>query len=246
MGRLMKKKDGFMLIPGGGMSSWIWDELIDLLDAPTITPEYRVKNNNIESRKTSCIKDCVEYHLQLFEESNLEKMVLVGHSGAGALAAAIAKEIPDRIKSIIYLSANLPKNHTSTLDSLPIPIRLLNRHAIKSQIAIDSKPMHKNAKMIKKYFCNQCNEKTIDFVLEQNLQTEPLCLAFEKYDFDDFPNLMQLYVILTKDMTQTVKQQIRMMKNFNIFEKDEINSDHMVMLSHPVELAAILNKKLNE
>jgi pimeloyl-ACP methyl ester carboxylesterase len=238
----MENKKGFLLLPGGGMSAWIWEKVIPLLDAPSIAPLYRLEENNVENRKKATIQDCINYHKQLIEASKLEKVIVVGHSGAGALAAAIAKEIGDKIPSVIYISANIPKNHFAALDSLPLFLRLINKSAITSQVKVDSRPMQKNAKTIKKYFCNACDDKVFEFVISHEMLSEPLCLAFEKYDYDDFPKIRQVYVVLSKDKTQTVEQQEKMMKNLDIQEKRQIESDHMVMLSKPEELANILNE----
>lgn len=240
----MNGKKGFLLLPGGGMSTWIWEKVIPLLDAPAITPLYRLEENNLEIRKNATIQDCVNYHRQLINDSNLEKVVVAGHSGSGALAAAIAKEIQDKICSVVYISGNLPKNHSSTIDSLPFLMRMINKFAIKSQVNTDSQPIRKKVNMIKKYYCNESDSEALEFVLSQEMLSEPLCLALEEYNFDNFPDIHQLYIVLTKDKTQTVKQQKEMMKHLNVIDKREIEGDHMVMLSKPNELANVLNEML--
>jgi galactose-1-phosphate uridylyltransferase len=65
-------------------------------------------------------------------------------------------------------------------------------------------------------------------------------MGFEKVDWDEFPLIKQRYTILTKDKTISVKKQQKMMKNLDVLESVFIDSDHMVMLSHPKELAEIL------
>ncbi len=237
-------KKGFLLLPGGGMSSWIWEKVVPLLDAPSIAPAYRLKENTRKSRTEATIEDCVAYNRELMNTSAAEQFVIVGHSGAGALAAAIAKASPEKVASIVYVSANIPRNHTTTLDALPFLLKLLNKAAIKGQVKTDSRPMSKNASMVKKYFCNTCDHQTIDFVLAQRMLSEPLCVAFEPYDYDDFPSLRQVYVVLTRDNTQTEERQLKMMKNLGITEMRKIESDHMVMLSRPGELARILNAEV--
>lgn len=96
--------------------------------------------------------------------------------------------------------------------------------------------------MIRKIFCNTCDDATIDYVLKQQLLSEPLCLAFEKVNWDNFPQIPQQYIILTKDKTQSVEQQKQMMKNLEITDYVSINSDYMVMLSQQEKLAKIVNE----
>jgi pimeloyl-ACP methyl ester carboxylesterase len=239
-------KTGFLLLPGGGMSSWIWEKVIPALRAPSIAPEYRLPVNTRESRTTATIADCVAYHLKLMNESNIDRFVIVGHSGAGALAAAIARAAPEKTASVVYVSANIPRNHTTTLDALPFLLKHLNKTAIKKQVEVDSTPMAKHAAMVKKYFCNTCDGRTIDFMLSHQMFSEPLCVAFEPFNYDDFPSIPQTFIMLTKDKTQNEKRQLGMMKNLGVTEVKKIESDHMVMLSKPEELAGILNAEIGK
>jgi len=95
--------------------------------------------------------------------------------------------------------------------------------------------------MIRKYFCNNSSEEVIGFVMKQPFLSEPLCAAFEKQDWADFPPVPQTYVVLLKDKTLSVKRQLGMMRNLDINNRVAIDSDHLVMLSHPEELARVLN-----
>lgn len=84
----------------------------------------------------------------------------------------------------------------------------------------------------------------MNFVLSHHMLSEPLCVAFEPYDYDNFSPLHQIFVVLTKDNTQNEAQQRKMMGNLGITETRKIDSDHMVMLSSPSELAGILNAEI--
>ena len=97
------------------------------------------------------------------------------------------------------------------------------------------------ASMVRKIFCNTCNETTIKYVLKQKLLSEPLCMAFEKVNWDNFPQLPLKYIILTKDKTHSVKHRKQMMENLKITSSVSTDSDHMVMLSHPEQLAHVIN-----
>ncbi|MBN2533670.1 MAG: hypothetical protein JXB88_12300 [Spirochaetales bacterium] len=102
-------------------------------------------------------------------------------------------------------------------------------------------------KLNRKIFCNTASEETIQYILKQELLSEPLCLAFEKYNWDNFPTIIpQTYIVLIEDKTISVKKQRNMMKNLGIKNMIEIKSDHMVMLSHPEELSNELNKIMGE
>jgi pimeloyl-ACP methyl ester carboxylesterase len=231
----------FLLLPGGGMSSWIWEKLIPLLSLKAITPEYRLHENTYANRLNATINDIVQYHLSLIKANNADKLIVVGHSGAGILAAALAKAVPEKIRHVVYVSANIPANHKSALDALPFFIKAMNKNAIKKQAARDSHPLKDKEEFIRKYFCNTCPDEVVSFVLSHDLLSEPLCAALEKVNWDDFPQVDQTYIVLTRDKTQSVKQQEKMMRNLGIKNTREISSDHMVMLGKPGELAEMLN-----
>jgi pimeloyl-ACP methyl ester carboxylesterase len=233
---------GFLLLSGGGMSSWLWDKVVPLLLAPVITPQYRLKENNEVLRRTAKISDCVNHCVELINKSKYEKIIIVGHSGTGGLAKAIGKDIPEKVKAIIYISASIPKNHQSAIDSIPLILRVINKRAIENQVKVEMTSMQNKKKMIKKYFCNASDDETLNYVLSHDLLSEPLCLAFEKYNFDNYPSIRQAYIVLTDDMTHTIKHQKEMMDNWGIREYYEIAADHLVMLSKPEDTAKVLNK----
>ena len=233
------KKKGILLLPGGGMSSWVWKSLVPLLDYHTITPEYRLPENTFDNRRRAKIADCVQYHISLIQE--LESVVIVAHSGGGVLASSIADTIPERIAGIMYISANIPKLEKSAIENLPGIIRLLNIQALRSQLPIDFTPLTKKERAVRKYFCNASTEEVIQYVIRQKLYSEPLCVAFEKVHWTSLNDIPKIYVILTKDKTQSVERQNLMASNLRIETKVQIESDHMVMLSQPEILSRHIN-----
>jgi pimeloyl-ACP methyl ester carboxylesterase len=146
------KEKAILLLPGGGMSSWVWEKLIPYLDLDSdiVCPEYRIKENTVENRESVTIQDCVSYLISLVDSYKL--VIVVGHSGAGILAASLAKRIPDKVMGILYISANIPHNHTSTIDHMPILLKYINSKAIKSQVKKKKTPMSTKAFMVIKSF----------------------------------------------------------------------------------------------
>jgi len=240
-----KEKDVCVFLSGGGMSSWVWREIITQLNFSSIVMEYRLPENTEQARRTATIADCARHVINSIKRCKCEKVILVAHSGAGVLAANVAKAIPEKIRHVVYIAANIPQNGESTIDSLALPLRILNSLAIKAQVKRASTQATKNEKIIRTRFCNTCSEETINYILEQNLLSEPLCLAFEKSNWDDFPDIDQTYIILTKDKTISVSEQKEMMRHLSIQKSIQIESDHMVMLSHAQGLLEVLNDSID-
>lgn len=233
---------GYVFIPGGGMSSWLWRDLIQYIDVPYIAIDSRLKVNTASNRKEALTSDCVDHIVERIEEANLEKVILVGHSIAGLLAALVAKQIPEKIAHIIYIAANIPKNGTAAIDTLPLEQRAEIEIGIRMTVDYDYIPHKAMEERMRTLFCNTCSEEIIEYVLEQNFSSEPLNLLFEKVSWDGFPDLPQTYIRLLKDRTVSPELQTEIMKHLNVQDSVEIESDHLVMLSHPKELGEVLRK----
>ena len=237
-----KSKVGFVLIPGGGMSDWLWKKLEGYLNFPFIQIDRRLKNNTHQNRLNASFSDCLDYIGEKIQERNFERIILVGHSGAGVLAAKAAVSFQENVVHVVYVAANIPKTGTTVIDALPESVQEKNIAAIKQQAPLDKIPLKMLEGVFRSAFCNTCSEEDIDYLLQQDFLPEPLCAVTEKMTWDNFPDLSQTYIILTDDHTLPVEKQKEMAANLNINDLRMIDSDHLVMISHPRELAAILNE----
>jgi pimeloyl-ACP methyl ester carboxylesterase len=231
----------FALLPGGGMSSWIWRDLAPLLRLPVVAPAYRLPRNDLESRTKSTVADCVRHLEAQIDAAGAERAIVVAHSGAGLIAASFAKARPDRVERVVYLSANIPRSGQSAVSGLPFLLRKLNERAIKSMVGRDSTPMARMEKILRSRFCNASDEEVVRYILGQQMLSEPIAAAFEKVDWSGFPAVPQTYVVLTEDKTLKAAKLRAMAANLGIADIREIAGDHMVMLSRPRELAELLN-----
>jgi len=235
-----------VLIPGAGMSDWIWEATKDLFSIPVIMITNRLDENTYARRKSATLKDCADHIITILNDSKFDSFIVVGHSGAGSVAAKVCQAIPEKIVRVIYVAANIPKHDHTMIDSLPFFVRIINILAIRKMIKKDSMPYSRIEKVIREKFCNDSDEAVIQNMISRKMNAEPICAITEKMNWDGFPKLNQTYMILLKDRTLTVKRQKYMASNLNIDHFVEIESDHMVMLSHPIEFAAAINKLVAE
>jgi pimeloyl-ACP methyl ester carboxylesterase len=236
------KKTGYVLISGGQMSDWIWKDFIPLLNLPFIIISSRLENNNLKNRIDSKLSDCVEYVLKQLSNLNFDTYIIVGHSIGGILAAQAASKLKNQIEHIIYIAANLPKNKCNAISSFPILNRIMIKGFIDSQINKESTLIKNEAKYFLDLFCNTCPIEVKNFISEQNLKPEPMCLFKEKVMWNDLENIPQTYIRLLKDKTISPKTQSKVSKNTNCQNMIDIESDHMVMLSQPKELFNAIKK----
>jgi pimeloyl-ACP methyl ester carboxylesterase len=236
----MENDAGFVLIPGAGMSDWLWIKLKPLLNYKAVSIPRRIDVNNSENRLNAKFTALLEYANKIIDESGLREIILVGHSGAGLLAGTLAKTYK-KVKHVVFVAANIPKDGTTAIDALPEEIRMKNIEAIIAQAAQDKIPMKALEPMLRSAFCNTCTEDDIAYILEQEFQPEPVCVLKEKMNWTDFPNIGKTYIVCTEDKTLQAKQQEILASNLQITDIRRIASDHMVMISHPGELARELN-----
>jgi pimeloyl-ACP methyl ester carboxylesterase len=231
----MEGKAAIVLIPGAGMSSWIWRDVKDRFSLPSICIDDRLASNTYAARKSSSLGDCVDHALSILEGKPYDSYVVLGHSGAGPVAAKLAEALGERAAGAIYVAANLPAHGRTMIDSLPWAVKLINVLAIRRMIRADRRPYAPMEKTIRQKFCNDSPTSVIEYVLSQEMRSEPLCAITEKMDWSGYRVGSQAYFALTRDGTLGVERQRAMAGNLGIEAIVEIASDHMVMLSHPEE-----------
>ncbi len=78
----MKGNVAVVLIPGAGMSTWTWRDIVDLISLPTICIGDRLTQNTFASRKSSSLGDQADQRSrdQADDQGGLDSH---GEAGAG-------------------------------------------------------------------------------------------------------------------------------------------------------------------
>lgn len=101
------------MIPGAWLGSWVWSKTVPLLrskgmDAHPVTLTGMGDRVHLASENIG-IQTAIQDVLNIIEYNDLDEILLVGHSFAGKVAAAVGDRIPDRIKMVLYLDSFWPK-----------------------------------------------------------------------------------------------------------------------------------------
>jgi len=102
----------FVLVPGAWLGAWVWKDLEPLLQKEghsaipvTLTGMgdrvHLVSTNVGMETATQDVLNVIRYH-------ELDEVVLVGHSFAGKVVAAVADRAPEKVRQIVYLDALRP------------------------------------------------------------------------------------------------------------------------------------------
>lgn len=104
----------FVLIPGAWLGSWAWKRVVPLLEekghtAHPVTLTGMGERVHLASKEVG-IETAIQDVLNIIKYEDIDDFVLVGHSFAGKVAAAVADRVPEKVRVLIYLDAFRPTN----------------------------------------------------------------------------------------------------------------------------------------
>ena len=107
----------FVLIPGAWLGAWSWNQVVPALWRQG-HPAYAVTLTGMGDRVHLASRDvgmetAVEDVLNAIRYNEIDDFVLVGHSFAGKVAAAVADRTHGRVRRVVYLDAFRPERTRS-------------------------------------------------------------------------------------------------------------------------------------
>jgi pimeloyl-ACP methyl ester carboxylesterase len=117
-----------ILIPGFWLDSSAWDDIVPAVRATGHEPKPITLPGLVPADPEVGLRDQVEYVIGLVDAA--APVVLVGHSGGGAVAHAVVDARPDRVAKVIYVDS-LPLGHGGIINDefdvvdgmVPLPAR---------------------------------------------------------------------------------------------------------------------------
>lgn len=103
----------FVLIPGAWLGAWAWKRVTPHLEEAG-NEAYPVTLTGMGERVHLATKDvgmetAIQDVLNVIRYNELDDFVLVGHSFAGKVAAAVADRVHSKVKSVVYLDSFRPE-----------------------------------------------------------------------------------------------------------------------------------------
>ena len=100
------------------MGGWAWKKVIQLLEqgrheAHAVTLTGMGERVHLASKDVG-IETAIQDVLNVIKYNDLDDFVLIGHSFAGKVVAAVADRVPERVKMILYLDAFRPEKNVRT------------------------------------------------------------------------------------------------------------------------------------
>jgi pimeloyl-ACP methyl ester carboxylesterase len=103
----------FVLVPGAWLGGWVWRKVISRLEQKGHTA-YPLTLTGMGERVHLASKDIgidtsIQDVLNVIEYNDIADFVLVGHSFAGKVVGAVADQVPQKVKLVLYLDAFRPE-----------------------------------------------------------------------------------------------------------------------------------------
>jgi pimeloyl-ACP methyl ester carboxylesterase len=107
----------FVLVPGAWLGAWAWSKVTPLLEKQGHSA-YPVTLSGMGERVHLATKDvgmetAIDDVLNVIKYNEIDDFVLVGHSFAGKVAAAVADRAHEKVRKVVYLDAFRPERVTT-------------------------------------------------------------------------------------------------------------------------------------
>lgn len=232
----------YVLVHGGGFSGSCWDELLPYLNDRTIAVDLPGRRTQPGDLTTLSIADFVRSVTDEIVRENLIDVTLVGHSLAGLTLPGVAEAIPDRLHHLVFISCAIPPHGTPLAELLGSfsPTVSVIAESVGDELVDHRGVLHPD--LATAMFCNDMDPAQTNSTLAR-LVPESLGVLSEPADLTGLSRpLPRTYVRLTRDASLSLDTQDRMIEHLGgDVEVIDLDAGHMAMISHPRELAALLN-----
>ena len=110
-----------VLVPGFWLGAWAWDDVVGPLRAAGLVPHAMTLPGLAsvdDDRSVVTLEDHVRYVVHLVE-SLPPGVLLVGHSGGGALVGEVVDRVPERVRRAVYVDSGPLEDGAALFPDLP-------------------------------------------------------------------------------------------------------------------------------
>ena len=234
-GQQHSEKPVFVLVHGAWHGGWCWQSVSENLrekDFTVYTPTLSGlgEHKNILNEKIN-LQTHIQDIVNLIEMEDLNNVVLVGHSYAGAVIAGVADMIPTRLKKLVFLDAMLVHNGESPHSLQPKDVQQIENKLIEGKQNLPPFPVSL-------------------FGITDSLQVRWVSERLTPQPFNTFAQKLILkhkygnglplaYIACTNPWIPILKKMSKEAQNNPLWTYYTLNTGHDAMITVPNELATM-------
>ena len=232
----------FVLVHGAFHGAWCWEPFTGELEARGHSVEtFDLPGSGDDATPVSDVTlDAYADRICEVLSSRDEPAVLVAHSMGGVAATHAASRCPERIASLIYVTAFLPADGQSLIDLTHLPEGADDQVQARMVVGGDPPTATLTAQDAREVFYAECDPADAARAAER-IAPQPLA-PFGAAVSAPPDGLTRSYVICTQDRAIPPALQRRMASERATGEVAELDTDHSPFLSRPRELAELLDR----
>lgn len=229
----------FVLIHGAWHGGWCWKRVAPILRAAgheVFAPSLTGSGERKHLLSPAVGMDTyVADVANLIDSEELDNVVLVGHSAAGAAISKAAETVHDRLKALVYVDSVVLPSGKAMFDIFPAQWVDQMRGAAARDGDLNAAPPEKQ--MIYSFFASDCSDDDKAWILRM-ATAQPLKPYEDKVDLTKFQglNISKTYIGCKQSQGGLPRD---VAEKFGL-RYVEMDSGHDPMVSKPDELAEIL------
>jgi pimeloyl-ACP methyl ester carboxylesterase len=242
----MNNKEIYVLVHAAWLGGWQWENVKKELQAnghTVLTPDLPGHGSDQTAPGDITMEDYIE-NLSALLNKQSKPVILVGHSFNGITASQVAEFHPEKVKSLVYLTAFLLPNGSSFLRAV---------QGVKGSTAVDNFAFSEdksyafvNEEEIQNAFAHDIPKEAFDKAKPYIVPEPAAPLSYElEITENAFGNIPKYYIECTEDRAIPIDIQ-RAMYQGKVKKSYSLESSHTPNFSQPDKLATILLEIANE
>lgn len=228
---------GFVLVHGLELGAWVWDDVVPLLERPTVAVDLPGRGSRPAARRSVSLEDGVRAIVADAGRCRADRLIVVFHSFSGVLAPPVVSELGDRAAAVVFVGATVPVEGRRWVDLQPAAQRILLRVLYRLWPDGLLSPARQNRTTL----ANDLDPEVTTAFLERRVPEAPR-LLLDKVTPAVMPEgIPRHYVRLTEDRTITDGRRDEMIRRLTPVTTHDLASGHLPMLGKAAELATILD-----
>jgi pimeloyl-ACP methyl ester carboxylesterase len=235
----------FVLVHGAWHGAWCWAAVISQLEKlgdRAFAVDLPGHGASPVGRRQASLSLYVDTVANFIEERDLRDVALTGHSLGGITISGVVQKIPRRLKRVIYVSAVVPRDGESVIDTLPDPAATARAMEPFGSQTDPSAPV--DTDRFRNFYIQDASQNLQDFVVAA-LVPEPVRPMFEPVSMKDFYTcgVPQSFLVCEDDISRGTGHYHPLLSSRLANPTLRfVKAGHEVMFTAPVECARALHE----